>query len=218
MAAASAAVGGVCIAVAVAEYHPPWPSTWFIAGTVLCGLGSVFAIWALVLFLAHKVARDRWCPDPRAHVPEAELLPRFRMRFLSDALAQRRFAEKVTEAAAYRKEQWALVRSLLPGLREMNGDLRQAVAGIEKAQNDGTYSGVRHEFDVGQRWEANRERLAGPAEAGNLYYSLRDAFAHIARIHRIVSESPTEPEAGFKLDQSYDLAGLSRRSITPKRP
>jgi hypothetical protein len=207
MAAASAAVGGVGIAVAVAEYHPPWPSTWFITGIVLCGLGCAFAVWALVLSLAHKVAGDRWCPDPRAHVPEAELLPRFPFGLVPDGLVRRRFAEEVTEAAANRKEQRELARSLLPGLREMNGDLRQAAAGVEKAQNDGTYAGVRHEFDVGQRWEANRERLAGLVEAGNLYYSLRDAFAHIARIHRIVSESPTEPEPGLKPDQSHDLAG-----------
>jgi hypothetical protein len=44
-------------------------------------------------------------------------------------------------------------------------------------------------------------------EAGDLYYSLREAFAHIARIHRIVSESPSEPEPGAKPDAGHDLAG-----------
>jgi hypothetical protein len=205
MAAASTAVGGVGVAVAVAEYHPPWPSTWFIAGTVLCGLGCAFAVWALALSLAHKVAADRWCPDPRAHVPDGEQLPRFWRLVVPDAHMRRLYAEEATQDAANRKEQRELAWSLIPGLREMNGDLRQAAAGIEKAQNDGTYAGVRHEFDVGQRWEANRERLAGLLEAGNLYYSLRDAFAHIARIHRVVSESPTEPESGLKPDQSHDF-------------
>lgn len=206
MAGAFAAVGGVGIAVAVAEYHPPWSSVWFIAGTVLCGLGCAFAIWALVLYLAHKVAGDRWCPDPQVHVPEAELPPLFKMWLVPEAAGRRLYAARVAEYVAIRKEQKELARALLPGLREINGDLRQAASGIEKAQNDGTYAGVRHEFDVWQRWEANRERLAGLVAAGDLYYSLRDAFAYIARIHRIVSDSSTEP-GPMKPDQSHDFAG-----------
>jgi hypothetical protein len=147
MAAAFAAVGGAGIAIAVAEYHPPWPSAWFIAGAVLCGLGCAFAVWALVLFLAHKVAGDHWCPDPELHALE---LPRL-WGLVPDAPMRRRYAEKAAEDAANRKEQRELARLLLPGLREMNADLRQAAAGIEKAENDGTYADVRHEFDVGQR-------------------------------------------------------------------
>lgn len=58
--------------IAVTEYHPPWPSAWFITGAVLCALGFVAAIWALVLYLAHKEAGRHWCPDPRAHAPGAE--------------------------------------------------------------------------------------------------------------------------------------------------
>lgn len=58
LAAVPAAVGGVCITIAVTEYHPPWTSAWFIAGAVACGLGCMSALLALVLYLAPKEPGD----------------------------------------------------------------------------------------------------------------------------------------------------------------
>jgi hypothetical protein len=37
-AAAFVAVGSVCIAIALAEYRPPWPSAWFIAGATVTAI------------------------------------------------------------------------------------------------------------------------------------------------------------------------------------
>jgi hypothetical protein len=67
-----AALGGISITIAIAEYHPPWRSAWFIAGAVVCALGAVSVIWALVLYLAHREAGKHWCPNARAHAREAE--------------------------------------------------------------------------------------------------------------------------------------------------
>ena len=55
-----AVLGATGMTIAVTEYHPPWPSAWFIAGAVLCALGAVAAIWAVVLYMAHREAGRRW--------------------------------------------------------------------------------------------------------------------------------------------------------------
>ena len=89
----------------------------------------------------------------------------------------------------------------------MNGDLRQAAAGIEKAQSDDSYANVRGEFDVGQVWETNRERLAGLVGHGDLYGSLRNAYECIIRIRRIVvPEDPMDPKP-IKPQQDHNLNG-----------
>jgi hypothetical protein len=63
-----AGLGGVCIGIAITEYHPPWSSAWFIAGAIVSALGLLCAIWSLILYLARKQAVGHWCPDPRAHI------------------------------------------------------------------------------------------------------------------------------------------------------
>jgi MFS family permease len=68
MAAVLAALGSVAIVIATTEYHKPWTSAWFITGAVACGLGCVSALWALVLYVAHGLAEDHWCPNPQAHI------------------------------------------------------------------------------------------------------------------------------------------------------
>ncbi len=198
-AAVFAALGGVGIAVAVTEYHPPWPSAWFIAGAVVCALGCACAAWALLLYLAHKEAGNHWCPDPPAHLRKAEQRkpaapePASRPR---TAATGRPGAILAASAAASRGD---LARWLRPALREMSGDLRQAAAGIEKAQREDSYAGVRHEFDLGQIWEDSRQRLAALQGQGDLYHALRYAYSRIARMHRIVSAAATTPQ------QSHDL-------------
>jgi len=204
MAAACAALGGIAIAVAVAEYHPPWQSWWFITGAVLCGLGCVSAIWALVLYLARKEAGDHWCPDPRAHVLNAEqpaLLAQVR-----PVAAPRNSSATAILAAMDATNRRELAKWLRPVLREMNGDLRQAAAGIEKAKSDNSYVNVRHEFDGGDVWETNQGRLAGLVGRGGLYDSLRNAYACINRMRRIVSsEDPIDP-GPVELQQNHDIA------------
>lgn len=175
-AAVLAALGGSSIGIAIAEYHPPWKTAWFIAGAVVCGLGCLSVLWALVLYVAHKVAGDHWCPDPGAHTAS-------RRSPAETALA-------TLNAVLPAPPGW-----LRPALREMNGDLRQAAAGIERTLNDDSYRGVQYEFNLLGHWEANRERLAGLAGRGDLYDDLREAYAHIERIRRIVSGSPMEPGA-----------------------
>jgi hypothetical protein len=204
MAAACAALGGAAIAIAVAEYHPPWPSAWFIAGAVICGLGFASATWALVLYLARKVAGDHWCPDPQAHILRVEQAASV-ARVLSGSPPQRPSAKAILAAAdaINRKE---LAKWLRPVLQQMKGDLRQAAAGIEKAQNDDSYTAVRHEFDAGQVWEINRERFAGLIGRGDLYGSLRNAYNCITRIRSIVvPEDPKDPKP-MKPQQEHDLA------------
>jgi hypothetical protein len=171
-----AALGGSGIGIAITEYHPPWKSAWFIAGAVVCGLGCLSVLWALVLYVAHRVAGDHWCPDPEAHTAP----PRQRAGAVLNAL------KSIPPAPPG----W-----LRPALREMNGDLRQAATGIERALNDDSYRAVEYEFNLGSHWEVNRERLAGLSGRGDLYDDLREAYAHIERIRRIISGSPTEPGA-----------------------
>jgi hypothetical protein len=89
-----------------------------------------------------------------------------------------------------------------PVLREINGDLHQAAAGIEKAHRDRSYSGVRHEFDLGQTWEANPQRLAAVEGRGDLYDILRDAYAGIARMHRIASFPAPAPNHADDLSRA----------------
>ena len=176
LAAVLAAFGGSGIGLAVAEYHPPWKSVWFIVGAVVCGLGCLSVLWALVLYVAHKVAGDHWCPDPRAHAVARPTRPGAILAAL--------------KAVPPAPPGW-----LRPALREMNGDLRQAAAAIQMTLNDNSYGGVQYEFNLGARWEANRERLAGLVDRGDLYDDLRDAYAQIERMRGIVSGSPTEPGA-----------------------
>jgi hypothetical protein len=187
-AAVCAALGAIGITIAVTEYRPPWPSAWFIAGAVVCALGCTAAIWALVLYLAHKEAASHWCPDPRAHALELERRePAARPR---GGTAARAGAILRAADAASRAEQ---ARWLRPVLREINGDLRQAAAGVDKAHRERSYSGVRHEFDLSQTWEDNRRRLAALEGTGDLYDTLRDAYAGIARMYRITSRPGTAP-------------------------
>ena len=196
IAAVFAALGAIGMTIAVTEYHPPWPSAWFIAGAVVCALGSVAAIWALVLYLAHREAGKRWCPDPRAHAPEAEQRgPATRPQGATAPSA------KAILRAAGASSRGELACWLRPALREINGDLRQAAAGIEKAYRDRSYSGVRHEFTLGQTWEDNRQRLAALKGRGDLYDTLRDAYAGIARMYRIASFACPVPS------QVHDLSG-----------
>lgn len=63
MSAALVTVGGVGIAIAIAEYRRPWTSAWFITGAVVCALGCLSVLWALVLYLARKVADGRYQAD-----------------------------------------------------------------------------------------------------------------------------------------------------------
>ncbi|HLN67402.1 MAG TPA: hypothetical protein VK280_09015 [Streptosporangiaceae bacterium] len=191
-----AALGAIGITIAVTEYHPPWPSAWFIAGSVLCALGCVAATWALVLYLAHKEAGRRWCPNPSTHAPRAgQRVPATRPR---ETAAARAGAILKAADAIGRGE---LARWLRPVLREINGDLRQAAVGIEQACRDRSYWDVRHEFDLGQTWEGNRRRLAALEGCGDLYDTLRDAYAGIARMRRMAAGSPG-------LAEDKDLAGV----------
>lgn len=189
-------LGAIGITIAVSEYHPPWPSAWFIAGSVVSALGCVTAIWALALHLAYKEAGRRWYPDLR-YGPEAIQLgsaTRLQGATTSTAKAILRTGDTVGPEE--------LARWLRPVLREINGDLRQAAAGIEKARRDRSYSTVRHEFDLGQIWQDNRQRLAALEGRGNLYDTLRDAYAGIARMHRIVSRP------GIGSIDPHELAGV----------
>jgi hypothetical protein len=190
------ALGAIGITIAVTEYHPPWPAAWFIAGSVICALGCVAAIWALVLYLAHREAERHWCPDSRAHVPETQQRePATQPQGATTARARAilRAADAVSRGD--------LARWLRPVLREINGDLRQAAAGIEKACREGSYRDVRHEFNLGQTWEDNRQRLAALEGRGDLYDTIRDAYAGIARMHRIAARSRIAPT------EAQDLGG-----------
>lgn len=191
-----AVTGAVGITIAITEYHPPWPSAWFVAGSVLCALGVVATIWALVLYLAHKEAGRHWCPKPTAHTQrttQRELAAPPRATTTGKAKAI------LSGTGAFGRRD--LARWLLPVLREISGDLRQAAVGIEKAIRERTYSGVRHEFDLGRTWDDNRQRLAALEGQGDLYDLLRDAYARIARLHRIASFTALAPT------QSHDLPG-----------
>jgi hypothetical protein len=149
-----AILGAAGITIAITEYQPPWPSAWFIVGMVVCALGVVAVIWALVLYLAHQEAGNHWCPKPTAHTQRsAQREPAWRPRAATPAKTK---AIPSPSAAVDRGD---LIHWLLPLLREISGDLRQAAAGIEKAIRERSYSGVRYEFDLGRNWDDNRQRL-----------------------------------------------------------
>lgn len=193
LAAVLAALGGAGFGIAIAEYHPPWMSGWFIAGAVFCGLGCLSSLWALVLYVAHRVAGAHWCPDPQAHVAIAQQSAHAR-QMSSHTVSPRPSAAAVL-AAMDATSRGELARWLRPVLREMNGDLRQAAAGIERALGDDSYVAVQYEFNVGNLWESNRERLAGLPGRGDLYDNLREAYAHITRLRTIIQGSPMQPGA-----------------------
>lgn len=190
-AAVLAALGGVGFGISVTEYHPPWTSAWFIAGAVFCGLGCLAALWALVLYAGHKVAGARWCPDPQAHAARADQSAPG--RHMGSETIPRRPTSAAILAAAAATSRGEMARWLRPVLREMTGDLRQAAAAIERALADDSYKGVEYEFSLGERWEKNRERLAGLPDRADLYDSLRDAYSHIGRLRRIIQGSPMHP-------------------------
>jgi hypothetical protein len=191
-----AVLGAVGITIAITEYNPPWPSAWFIAGAVMCTLGVTAVVWALVLYLAHREAERHWCPKPTAHTERAAWRkPATRPQAATTARAK----AIVSASGAVGRED--LVSWLLPLLREINGDLRQAAAGIEKANRQHSYSGVRHEFDLGRTWDDNRHRLAALEGQGDLYDMVRAAYASIARLRRIASFTALGPT------QAHDLPG-----------
>jgi hypothetical protein len=70
VAAVVAGLGGAGITIAVTEYHPPWTSVWFIVGAAACALGCVSVLWSLVLYLARKVAEDRYQADRQRFMSE----------------------------------------------------------------------------------------------------------------------------------------------------
>ena len=189
-------MGTVGIAIAIAEYHPPWSSAWFIAGAVLCLLGVAATIWAMVLYLARQEAGRHWY-DQLAIPAEwpAQPEPAARPQAATGAMAMAIVSAPGANAPR------DLARWLLPALREINGDLRQAAAGIEKAGRERSYSRVRHEFDVGRTWADNRQQFAGLEGQGELYDRIRDAYASIARLHGIASCTALGPTV------SQDLLG-----------
>ncbi len=192
-----AMMGAIGITIAITEYHPPWLTAWFIAGAVVCALGVVAAIWAMVLYLAHKEAGRYWYDQPATHAqrpaqPEPATRPQEATAAVANAILT------ATGGGGLRD----LARWLLPVLREISGDLRQAAAGIEKASRERSYSRVRREFDVGRTWDDNRQQLAALEGQGDLYDRIRDAYAGIARIHGIASFTGLTPTL------SHDLPGV----------
>lgn len=205
LAAVLAALGGVGFGIAVAEYHPPWRSAWFIAGAVFCGLGCLAALWALVLYVGHKVAGAHWCPDPRVHAATADQsTPGLHLG--SETMPRRPSAAAILAATAA-TSRGEMARWLRPVLREINGDLRQAEAAINRALADDSYIAVEYEFNLGERWDTNRERLAGLPDRADLYDSLRDAYSHIGRLRRIIQGSPMQPGVALPaLNDELDVA------------
>jgi hypothetical protein len=170
MAVVLATVGSVAIVVAITEYHKPWTSAWFITGVVVCGLGCISSLWALVLYIADRMAGNRGYADPYAP---------FETGHRQDAIVE---AGSHTEPVGW----------LLPVLRQFNGDLRRAAAGIEDALSTGSYAGLLDEFRL-QAWEANQDRLATLEGCGDLFDSLQEGYRHVARVRRILVGTPEAP-------------------------
>lgn len=203
-----AALGAIGIAIAVTDYHPPWPTAWFVAGSVMCTLGCAAVIWALVLYLAHREAEGHWCPDSRAHAPEAQLQgPAIQPQGATAARAE--VVLQATDATSRRE----LACWLRPVLREISGDLRQAAAGIEKACRERSYEDVRDEFNLGQIWDENRQWLAALEGKGDLYVTLRDAYAGIARMHRIAARSRMAPAEAQDLADALEAIRNAERAV-----
>lgn len=201
------ALGTIGITIAVTEYHPPWSAAWFVAGSVMCVLGCAASAWALVLYLAHREAERHWCPDSRAHAPATKQEP---VALPQEATAAKAAVILKTADAANGRD---LARWLRPVLREINGDLRQAAAGIEKARRARSYRDVRLEFDLGRTWEDNRQRLAALEGRGDLYDTLRDAYADIGRMHRIATRSRMAPTEAQDLVGALDAIRIARSAV-----
>ena len=192
LAAVLAALGGVGFAVAVAEYRPPWGSAWFISGAVLCVIGCLAALWALVLYVGHKVAGAHWCPDPRAHLIDSDR-PLSGMQMSPEVKLRRPSPAAILRATVATKKV-EISRWLHPLLREMNGDLRQATKAIERMIAGDTWGAVTFEFNL-EDWEKFLNRLAELPDRDELYDSMRDAYAHICRLQRISQESSKRQRA-----------------------
>lgn len=183
MAGVLVTLGAAATAIATAEYHKPWTSGWFVAGVMTCAPGCLSASWALIFYLANRLAGDRWCPNPQVHVR----------------------VERSDSAATEPVIQAELVGWLIPVLRHINGDLRRAAAGVEDALNSGSYLdlGPLDEFRL-RTWEATQDKLAGLEGRGDLFDDLQEADRRVARLRRILlgtprTPGPTKPRAGDDL-------------------
>lgn len=185
LAALCEVTGGIAVSIAVPRYNPPWPSAWFIAGAVFCGLGIVAGVWALVLYLARQIAKGVACPDPQAHPaggqnpPSGELGGAWPVRAAADTVA-------IVEA-----RQGARLRSVM---REIAADLRQTAAALVRAREDNSYADMDYVFNVLDRWQEKLPMLAELAKP-EPYNKMRDACAQIDGICRTVHGSSSKPGA-----------------------
>jgi hypothetical protein len=156
--------------VTLAEYRPPWPSAWFIAGATVAALGCLCAARVMLLHVVHIT-------------PFASIARR-----------------KVSK--------W-----LRPVLRDMSGDLRQAADAIVRAMNDGNFSNVRHDFNLGENWENSRHRLVMLKDQGDLYDALRDAYACIASMRRIARRPGLQSAASHNLPRALETIHKAETAV-----
>lgn len=130
------------------------PGSWIGIGLGAVVLGASMVVWALVLFLAHRHAEKHWCPDPEAHVP----LPKGTPPPVDSPL-------------------------LLSVLRQLRGDVRDAIVRLGRANETGKYGRLSDPVFRDKAWKHNRDQLSGLPGTTLLLDALEDAFAHINRIN-----------------------------------
>jgi hypothetical protein len=212
MAALCLAAGVGAAVIAASVYHPPWSSAWFIAGIVIGGLGIAAGLWALVLYLARRIAKDDLCPDPQAHAARAQEPP-------SGEFGRAWPVRAVAAGAIAEAPPGTRLRAVM---REIAADLKQTAAALVKAQKDNSYADMDYVLNVPERWKENLPMLA-ELISPEPYNQMRDACAHIEGLCRVIRGSSSKPGASrpqpsHGLDAALSAVRAAQAAINAELP
>jgi hypothetical protein len=141
------------------------------AGVVLVLLGLGCALWALVLYIAHRHAAAHWCPDRHAHDRDA---------------TQPAFLPVPAQAeSANHAQPPASVPTIGPELRVALHEVRQEVHAsltlFERMRSENRWWNIREGYPKQSKWKKYREILELRAP-GPLFRDLVDAYEAIAYV------------------------------------
>jgi hypothetical protein len=169
-----AVVGGIPVAVTPAtlpQHRSPWSSGWFDVGVVFVLLGLGCALWALVLYIAHRHAADHWCPDRQAHdrgAPRPALLP---------VPAQAEDAIHAQPPASVP----AIGRDFRVALHEVRQEVHASLTLFERMTSENRWWNLREGYPKQAKWKRYRGILELRAP-GPLFRDLMDAYDAIAYV------------------------------------
>ena len=202
-----AVVGGVFIAITPAtlpQHHSLWSSGWFDVGVVFVVLGLGCALWALVLYIAHRQAAAHWCPDRRAHdggTGQPALLP---------VPAQAEHANHALPPASVP----TIGPELRVALHEVRQEVRASLTLFERMRSENRWWNLREGYPKQVKWKRYRGILELQAP-GPLFRDLVDAYEAIAYVsqqgtQRLVFTTPP-PRPSDRLPEA--IAAIKKAEV-----